>query len=239
MRILDTHLHLVYQDRFSYPWLERRPAAQPPMDGRSPTSPRPRRSASRRRCTWRSTSPKSDMVAETDFVTALHPGVVGAIAAGRPEHKDFPDYLQRLAEMPGLRASAASCTPRRTNCRQSDLFVENLQRLRRLPAAVRPLRAGRPAADRRASWSAQCPDVQFVLDHCGVPKVAEQELEPWRADIRELAQHPNVAAKISGVVAYARSRLDGRRRSAPSSSTSSTASAGTASSGARTIRSAR
>src|SRR5690606_22883628 len=43
----------------------------------------------------------------------------------------------------------------------------------------------------------------FVLDHCGVPKVAEQELDPWRSHITELAAHPNVAAKISGVVAYA------------------------------------
>ena len=48
-----------------------------------------------------------------------------------------------------------------------------------------------------------CPDVQFVLDHCGVPNVRNRALDPWRADIARLAALPNVACKISGLVAYA------------------------------------
>ncbi len=43
----------------------------------------------------------------------------------------------------------------------------------------------------------------FVLDHCGVPNVRDRELDPWRADIAALAKLPNVACKISGIVAYA------------------------------------
>jgi predicted TIM-barrel fold metal-dependent hydrolase len=47
-----------------------------------------------------------------------------------------------------------------------------------------------------------CPNAQFVLDHCGVPAIASQALSPWREGIAALAANPNVACKISGVIAY-------------------------------------
>jgi predicted TIM-barrel fold metal-dependent hydrolase len=48
-----------------------------------------------------------------------------------------------------------------------------------------------------------CPDVSFILDHCGVPQVKEKALDPWRAQIREISRFPNVVCKVSGLVAYA------------------------------------
>ena len=48
----------------------------------------------------------------------------------------------------------------------------------------------------------KCPDVQFILDHCGVPDIASGRLDPWRGSMRDLAALPNVACKISGVLAY-------------------------------------
>lgn len=47
------------------------------------------------------------------------------------------------------------------------------------------------------------PDVQFVLDHCGVPDIRSDAFQPWKAGISEIARRPNVICKISGVVAYA------------------------------------
>ena len=47
------------------------------------------------------------------------------------------------------------------------------------------------------------PDVQFVLDHCGVPDIKGRAEHPWREHIAEIARRPNVVGKISGVVAYA------------------------------------
>jgi len=49
----------------------------------------------------------------------------------------------------------------------------------------------------------QCPGVQFVLDHCGVPDVKGRAFDPWRGDIERMAALPNVVCKISGLVAYA------------------------------------
>ncbi len=46
----------------------------------------------------------------------------------------------------------------------------------------------------------QCPDVAFMLDHVGKPGIRAGELDPWRAQIAELAVLPNVLCKISGMV---------------------------------------
>ena len=47
------------------------------------------------------------------------------------------------------------------------------------------------------------PDLRFVLDHLGKPRIASGEREPWASDIRALAELPNVACKLSGMVTEA------------------------------------
>jgi L-fuconolactonase len=50
---------------------------------------------------------------------------------------------------------------------------------------------------------AQCPNTAFILDHLGKPDIRGGRLEPWRAQIRELASFPNVRCKVSGMVTEA------------------------------------
>lgn len=49
----------------------------------------------------------------------------------------------------------------------------------------------------------RCPEVSFILDHIGKPDIKGQVLDPWRAQIRELASLPNVWCKVSGLVTEA------------------------------------
>ena len=49
----------------------------------------------------------------------------------------------------------------------------------------------------------RCPEIHFILDHCGKPAIRDGRLDPWRQHIRELAALPNVACKISGLVTEA------------------------------------
>jgi L-fuconolactonase len=49
----------------------------------------------------------------------------------------------------------------------------------------------------------QCPDVRFVLDHIGKPAIKAGLHEPWRRNMKELAAFPNVECKISGVATEA------------------------------------
>ena len=48
-----------------------------------------------------------------------------------------------------------------------------------------------------------CPDTAFILDHLGKPGIKQQLLDPWQADLRKLAELPNVVCKISGIVTEA------------------------------------
>ena len=61
---------------------------------------------------------------------------------------------------------------------------------RQLPAALALVRA--------------LPEQPFVIDHMAKPLVAQGVLEPWAARMREMARHPNVCCKLSGLVTEAR-----------------------------------
>lgn len=47
------------------------------------------------------------------------------------------------------------------------------------------------------------PDQIFILDHIAKPKVKENLIEPWRRNIRVLAERRNVYCKVSGMVTEA------------------------------------
>lgn len=49
----------------------------------------------------------------------------------------------------------------------------------------------------------RCPDVTFILDHIGKPGIKHGLKDPWWSQMRELAQLPNVACKISGAITEA------------------------------------
>lgn len=47
------------------------------------------------------------------------------------------------------------------------------------------------------------PTGQFVLDHIAKPRIADGQLEPWRTNLKQLAERENVVCKLSGVVTEA------------------------------------
>jgi L-fuconolactonase len=49
----------------------------------------------------------------------------------------------------------------------------------------------------------KCPEVQFVMDHIAKPDIKSGQLDPWRANLRALADLPNVQCKLSGLVTEA------------------------------------
>ena len=49
----------------------------------------------------------------------------------------------------------------------------------------------------------QCPDTQFVLDHCGKPAVRENAMDEWATNLTALAACANVVCKVSGLLTEA------------------------------------
>ena len=84
---------------------------------------------------------------------------------------------------------------------QQTVFVGNIRKLGEwgLPFDLCFLARQLPLALQLAQ---RCDGTQFILDHCGVPDIASDAMAPWREQIRELAKLPNIACKISGVLAY-------------------------------------
>ncbi|MFH5883647.1 amidohydrolase family protein [Halalkalibaculum sp. DA3122] len=70
-----------------------------------------------------------------------------------------------------------------------DLTYDILIYARHLPVAV--------------EFASKFPDQKFVLDHIAKPEIKTQEIEEWENGIRELAKHPKMYCKISGMVTEA------------------------------------
>ncbi len=82
--------------------------------------------------------------------------------------------------------------------------------------------------------AAACPDVQFVLDHCGNPPIASGDIAQWRTDIAALATLLQRGRKDFRHRQSRPARLEMPTTCAPWSNIWSRASAGPASSGAPT-----
>src|SRR5258707_12069170 len=130
-----------------------------------------------------------------------HPLIAGIVGGGRPEQKHFPDHLDALLKLRKLRGLRRVLHVVPDEISQSALFVENIRRLaqQRLTFDICVLARQLPLA---TALARKCPQVQFILDHCGVPDVKGRALHPWRSQLKELATLPNVACKISGLIAY-------------------------------------
>lgn len=202
--IFDTHLHLIYLDRLSYPWLDDLAAlrADATYDSYAKVA---RRVGISGVLHMEVDVAENNIQAETVMVTELMSAdaslLKGAISACRPESTLFPDFLEKqlsISEIKGFRR-VLHVVPDELST--SDLFRNNVKRLSGtgLTFDLCVLPAQLPLAIELAD---HCPDVTFVLDHCGVPDVRGQTLEPWAKHIKALAQRDNVVAKISGVMAY-------------------------------------
>lgn len=48
------------------------------------------------------------------------------------------------------------------------------------------------------------PDQKFVIDHCAKPDIANKKIEEWKSLMQEIAKHPNVYCKLSGLFTEAK-----------------------------------
>jgi len=203
--IIDTHLHVIDKAALAYPWLENTPPLN--RDFSYETYAREARRLGIEAAVHMEVDvAEEDMERETDYVAGLagRPGslIVGGIASCRPESADFPAYLERQQANPLIKGFRRVLHVMPDELSQQPLFRENIRRLSgtRFTFDLCVLPRQLPKAMELADLA---PDVQFVLDHCGVPDIKSGEMEPWRAYMKEISRRPNVAAKISGVIAYA------------------------------------
>jgi predicted TIM-barrel fold metal-dependent hydrolase len=205
MKIVDTHQHLWDLDLFRYAWLQQLPDLNRSFRMNDYLA------ATNGLAIEKSVHLEADVDEPFMFDETMHllrladcadNPLEGVVACGRPESKEFKTYVEKIAGHSKLRGIRRVLHTRPDDLGQSETFIENVCSLsgyglsfdicvlaRQLPIAIRLV--------------SQCPDVTFILDHCGVPQVRDKILNPWRSLIREIAKFPNVFCKISGLIAYA------------------------------------
>jgi predicted TIM-barrel fold metal-dependent hydrolase len=203
--IVDTHQHLIYPERYSYSWT----AGIPQLAGKAfrydDYLTAIEGTGVRRTIFMESGADDPHWREETRFVHTLAgtPGslIAGIIANCRPEEEHgFEAYVESVlsSKLVGFRRILHT---EPDELSERTCFSSNVRLLEKyeLTFDICVLARQLPLA---AKLAAKCPDVQFVLDHCGVPDVASGEINSWRRSITEIAKLPNVACKISGVLAY-------------------------------------
>jgi predicted TIM-barrel fold metal-dependent hydrolase len=148
-----------------------------------------------------------DMTAETRWLLELARSPSNPLQAlvikALPERDDFETYLDQFAGETAIKG-----VRRVFHTEREDLAIDPKVQRNIASLARRGLSFDICALPRQLGYARRlveaCPDVTFIVDHCGIPDIKNTQLDPWRADLAALAKLSNVAAcKISGLVAYA------------------------------------
>ncbi|MEZ7756685.1 amidohydrolase family protein [Microbacterium paraoxydans] len=208
MRILDSHLHLWDPEALGYTWLEG------PLAGRFGADElehaRVEQATDERAVFVQAETTEDDFLAEVRWVAgqAERLGVVGIVAGARLDRgTDTSVHLESLTAEPlvvgvrhllqgepdGLMLSSAFITGAREVAAHGWTF-DACVRAAQLPDLAR--------------LSGAIPELRIVLDHLGKPEVgtASAPRTPsveWERDLAELARHPGVFCKVSGLPAEA------------------------------------
>lgn len=207
MELIDTHVHLLYPENFSYAWCAPLPVLNRAFrlgDYRAAAAAGPVGARVQSVVFMEADVPAAQQEAETGFFSRLAgsdrdaPLLAAVIAGAWPESADFPAQVARLAGKARVRGVRRVLHTMPDGLSQTPRFAENLRLLAghglTFDLCLRPHLL--PAV---IALSGRCPETQFVLDHCGVPDIARRKLDPWRDGIRQLAARPNVVCKFSGL----------------------------------------
>jgi len=123
----------------------------------------------------------------------------GVVANARPEYDNFRESIQQFAGHPNLKGIRRLLQSEPDELSTTTTFRENIRSLEewglsfdicvrdhQLPVAIQLVK--------------DCPNVSFILDHCGNPDIKNRNYDLWRERISEISSLPNVVIKVSGIV---------------------------------------
>jgi L-fuconolactonase len=205
--VIDSHIHLWDLKRFQYDWLD-----GDELLGRTITTDDYREAIHGTPISsyvfMQAAALPEQAVAEAEWAQTLS-GVDSrliGIVADAPlelgsEAARTLDQLARIPKVIGIRRLIQIDDDPDGLCRMK-AFIEGVRLLEQyaLTFDICIHRSTLPAA---AELVSECPDVKFVLDHLGNPNTPDGEFDPWAADVAKLAEHQNVACKLSGMLSLA------------------------------------
>lgn len=202
--MIDSHVHFWDPDRLTYPWLDAVPALRRRFDVHDYN---------------RATRPGVDQIvfvecncapeqnlAEVAYITELSksdPRISAIVAfVDLTEPNAARHHLELLVANPLVRGIRHNIQGQPPGFSLQEVFVRGVRAVGehdftfdlcitydQVPEAIELVHA--------------CPDTTFVLDHSAKPPIKAGQLEPWRAQLAELARFDNVVCKVSGLLTEA------------------------------------
>lgn len=201
MKLIDTHLHLIDQSVTGHAWTHR----VPPLQRDFPLEEAQALYGGRVAGSIFMEVAALDWQAESRWIAGLirDGRLLGQIANCRPETDDgFDEWLEEGRDLGvvGFRRILHEDVTEDVSLHEG--FRANVRKIGRagypfdINVLGRTLHLARDLAQ-------ACPDMTFVLDHCGTPDIAGGDWDVWAEGLRDVAACPNVNVKLSGISAYA------------------------------------
>ena len=202
--LLDTHQHLVYREKASYSWTNDIPPLSKDNFTIDDYNFIIKDLGVEGSLFMEAGVDDSDYKKEVIFINGLKPNnkkLLGLISSIRPENDDdFDSWLEETIQMGVIGYRRVLHTmPNETS--QSDIFRKNVKKIGKAEKTFDICFLPNQLSIAK-EFSKECDNTQLVLNHCGVPNIAENGMDPWRSDIKELSTLSNVTCKLSGLMAY-------------------------------------
>jgi predicted TIM-barrel fold metal-dependent hydrolase len=218
--IIDCHQHLWDLAKFKLPWI---PASGPlsrsyvMKDYLAATSGTGIKQAVYMEVDVDPAQQQAEVDHLTEICTSGAAPTIAAVVSGRPSSAGFGRYISQFKTnkaIKGIRQVLHGGGTPADYC-LGDEFVRGMRQLGELGLSFDLCMRPGELAD-GAKLAEQCPDTQFILDHCGNgdpksffktgdPRLAgtkpDHTADAWRRDIELVASKKNVICKISGIVA--------------------------------------
>ena len=200
---IDAHMHLWDPDLLSYPWLQQHPQLQRrygvedypgldlggdwQVDAAVVVEANVRDGAGLVESAW------------LDWVTATRPRIVGIVAyvdmLDEPRRAHVLAQLRRTPRVVGVRHNIQGNPPGFSTQRR---FVAGVRAVGETGYPFDLCVTAAQLGEVRELVSL-CPDVRFILDHCGKPDIRGGAFDDWRRGVDALAAHDTVTCKLSGL----------------------------------------
>ncbi len=145
-------------------------------------------------------------VEETDYLFALaerEPSILGVVGWLDLHDADHRRHLERYAGHPkfvGIRTMIQDMPDAYAILEPQ--YVEAMRELAERDLPV-DLLVKCEQLDALSQLLERVPNLRGVVDHIAKPRIASGELEPWLSSMRDIARHPKLRCKLSGMVTEA------------------------------------
>ena len=203
--LIDTHQHLIYRDQASYSWTKDIPPLAEVNFTLENYKELTVNLGVKSTIFMEAGVDDEDYKKETRFVKTLldnsDNNMTGMIASIRPEeNKGFEDWLNETIEM-GVIGYRRVLHSMPDDTSQSEIFRNNVRKIGDADKTFdicflpKQLKIAKELAK-------ACDKTSLILNHCGIPSIAANEIDSWRDDIEELSKASNITCKLSGLMAY-------------------------------------